>query len=237
MQNIRGENQLAYWNQRAKEYNSQYGQNTPTSKLKIQRKVAIMFDYGSIKTTDLVLEIGCGTGNYTKEISNRLKSKLTAIDLSPNMMDIAKQSNPEVKFILMDARKLRFNPETFDAVISTFLLQHVDTEIVLPEMYRVLKENGKLIFIVPNIMNPIHCARAKGFMNETSCSVDFNRWKWSQLLEEQGFTETKIYPVEFTSPYIPEKMARVSMKISHFLENIPIIRELAGSLLVVAKKN
>lgn len=239
MQNIRGEDQAAYWNQRAKEYNSQYGQDTPTSRLKVQRKVAMMFDYGRLYAHDNVLEVGCGTGTYTREIAPKLQSRLTAIDISKEMIEKAIDyvSKEEMtRFSIMDARNLKFEKEFFDVVISTFLLQHVETNIVIPEMRRVLKIDGKFIAIVPNILNPIHYSRAKRLFNETSHSVDFNRWQWKKLLTKYNFTDIRIYPVEFTSPYVPESLAKFSIKISSLLEKIPIIREFAGSLLIIAQK-
>jgi ubiquinone/menaquinone biosynthesis C-methylase UbiE len=237
IKDIRGENQAAYWNHRATEYDSQYGQNTPTSKFKVQRKTDLIFRNGNIDPIeDSVLEIGCGTGAYTREISLRLQNKLTAVDISPEMMAIAKTANPKVKFILMDARRLRFEQETFDAVISTFLLQHVDTKLAIPEIYRVLKPKGKFVAIVPNILNPIHYFRAKGLLGETSHSIDFHRWKWRQLLSSYEFTDIHVYPVEFTSPYIPESLAKISIKASSLLEKIPIVKEFAGSLIIAAQK-
>jgi len=234
--NIRGVDQKDYWDSRASGYDSQYGQNTPTTRMKIARKVDTMFKRGGVLHTDHVLEIGCGTGAYTGEIALRLKTKLLAIDISPKLMAKAKRDNPDVDFLIADSRQLGMKDEIFDVVMAAFLLQHVDTSLVVPEIYRVLKHGGAFVGIVPNILNPIHYLRAKGFFNETSNSVDFNRWKWEHLLRDYGFIHVGIYPIEFTSPYVPESVAQYAMKVSSILERIPVIREFAGSLLIVAEK-
>lgn len=235
-EDIRGISQKEYWDMRASEYDAQYGQYTPTTRMKVARKVSMMFKYGNVCHTDRVLEIGCGTGAYTGEIALRLKTTLLAVDIAPQMITKAKRDWVDVDFELADARELWMGDEEFDVVITAFLLQHVDTNLVVPEIHRVLKPNGKLIALVPNILNPIHYLRAKGFFNETSISVDFNRWKWESLLHDWGFSDVSISPVEFTSPYVPERFAKEAMNISSILERIPLIREFAGSLLIVAQK-
>lgn len=56
--------------------------------------------------------------------------------------------------IVGDAKKLPFDSESFDEVFSRFFLEHLlrsDAKKVLNEIYRVLKINGKVEIIVPNL--------------------------------------------------------------------------------------
>lgn len=240
MKDIRGINQQLYWSSRATTYGKQYGLDTAVTRKKIQRKVQLMAQYGGIDKVDKILEIGCGTGLFTREIF-KINPNLVAADISLDMLEIAKKQCG-AQFIQVDARKLAIENNTYDVVVSTYLLQHVDTDKVLTEMCRILKSKGKLVAIIPNILNPIHYGRArmewlKKLVNETSSCEDFTRWQWVKILKHYGFEPIVIKPIEFVSPFIPDVLFNFSMKINQKMEIIPIIREFAGTLIIVAEKN
>ena len=109
------------------------------------RKEAVSYTYGH------VLEVGVGTGKnlpyYNKSVD------LTTIDFSPGMLEVAKNKKTEVdlkafKLYKMDVQDLKFEDDTFDTVISTFVFCTVPNPIAgLREVYRVLKPKGKVIFL------------------------------------------------------------------------------------------
>ena len=63
-----------------------------------------------------ILDIGCGTGDLTKKISNSCK-KVIGIDNSQLMIQTALEKYPEIEFILSDANNFQLDT-TFDAVFS-----------------------------------------------------------------------------------------------------------------------
>lgn len=70
-----------------------------------------------------ILELGCGPGNVTRLLKLRFpESKIAAIDLAPNMIEIARKQLPEVDFRVMDVRDISAFPEKFDAVMCSFCL-------------------------------------------------------------------------------------------------------------------
>jgi len=205
---IRGENQQEYWSKRANTYGHQYGLDRESVQLKIQRKVSLLRKY--INFNGKVIEMGCGTGLYTKEFS-KLSHNFVATDISTDMVEVSKKYCPNVEFLKVDARHTGIPNNSYDVVVSSFLLQHVDIKLVVPEMYRILKSNGKFGAFVPNILNPLHYSRARvGFMRqilkENSESEDFNRWEWVEILNSYGFKDIKVIPIEFTSPYLPSHL-------------------------------
>ncbi len=236
---IRGEGQNKYWSSRATTYGNQYGLDTLTTKLKIRRKVEVMSQYLDFNK-DKVVEFGCGTGLFTKEFS-RLNKNLLSTDLSLEMIEVAKKYCPEVKFMQVDARKMQFDNESFDVVVSSFLLQHVETKLVLPEMSRILKHGGQFGAVIPNVLNPLHYGRSRvgwlrKILHENSEAENFTRWEWSRKLRGYGLEPICIRPIEFTSPYVPTSLVNISMGISNVIEMIPIIREFAGTVIIVARK-
>jgi trans-aconitate methyltransferase len=76
-----------------------------------------------------ILEVACGPGNITKYIlSKRPDFRLLGIDLAPNMLELAKFDNPQAKFLLMDARKIKDLPQAYDGIICGFCLPYLSKE-------------------------------------------------------------------------------------------------------------
>lgn len=64
---------------------------------------------------DGVLDVGCGWGYYIHEFLDR-DLDYHGIDLSPEMIKIAQESNPEAKFSVMSYRELQFSADAFDGL-------------------------------------------------------------------------------------------------------------------------
>ena len=76
-----------------------------------------------------VLEIGCGPGNITKYIlSKRPNYRIEGIDISPNMIDLAKKNNPTASFSVMDCRMIDEMKRKYDGIICGFCLPYLSEE-------------------------------------------------------------------------------------------------------------
>ncbi|MDD3986077.1 MAG: class I SAM-dependent methyltransferase [Methanobacterium sp.] len=92
-----------------------------------------------------ILEIGCGSARLSCFLASN-GYNTTCLDYSENAIKVARKNyeltNNKGQFI-GNAKKLPFNDNTFDIVLSTGLLEHFkDPEIIINEMTRVLKPNG-----------------------------------------------------------------------------------------------
>ena len=68
---------------------------------------------------------------------------------APNVINLEIEANPEVD-IIADGHLLPFKDNTFDAVISEAVLEHVHSPArVVSEIYRVLKPGGYICIAVP----------------------------------------------------------------------------------------
>ena len=97
----------------------------------------------------LVLDLGAGTGDLSFEtLKQNPDSRAIAADFTLEMMKIGRE-RPTGRFALwsaVDALNIPFPDNTFDAVISGFLLRNViDLPQALAEQYRVLKPGGRMI--------------------------------------------------------------------------------------------
>jgi len=96
------------------------------------------------------LEIGCGLGYFSLEAKNR-GVIVTAVDVGENLVRITKQKVKKGKFIVASASNLPFKNETFDIVLCTEVIEHVENQTkAFNEMFRVLKNNGYLVLTTPN---------------------------------------------------------------------------------------
>jgi trans-aconitate methyltransferase len=76
-----------------------------------------------------VLELACGPGNITKYLlTKRPDLKILGTDLAPNMIELAKQNNPQAEFQLLDCRAILSLNKKFDAVMCGFALPYLSKE-------------------------------------------------------------------------------------------------------------
>lgn len=106
--------------------------------------------------SDLILDLGCGTGNSTKLITSRDR-KAVGADISPLFLG-SDRSSPRnwPVFAASDAARLPFRDDTFDLVGTMEFIEHVwPVEPVLREMARVLKPTGRMVISSPNLLSPL----------------------------------------------------------------------------------
>ena len=107
-----------------------------------------------------VLELGCGSGDYTVMLARR-GADVTTIDISiqggrfTRARAEANDVADRVRFGQMNAEALAFADESFDLVIGFGVLHHVDLGTIAPEIRRMLKPGGRAIFREPLGENPL----------------------------------------------------------------------------------
>ena len=96
-----------------------------------------------------ILEIGCGTGFFTKTISEKIHfNTYIAVDIVPECNNYITQINPKINFIADDIENyLNTSEEKFDLIISNASLQWVnDFENTIRILKKCLNKDGELIF-------------------------------------------------------------------------------------------
>ena len=123
-----------------------------------REQIARLLDLSPATGPEHVLDLGTGPGVSAFVLAARLPagSRVTGLDLSPQMIAIAKrylakEPSLPVDFLVADASKLPFGDATFDrATGHSFLYLLPDPVAVLREVRRVLKPGGVATFMEPN---------------------------------------------------------------------------------------
>lgn len=90
-----------------------------------------------------ILDIGCGTGNYTDLFQKLTQAQVFGVDPSEGMLEKARQKNAAVTFKTGLADNIPFANDFFDFTYMTDVIHHVpDIKAMFTEIWRVLKSGG-----------------------------------------------------------------------------------------------
>ncbi|HWS48750.1 MAG TPA: methyltransferase domain-containing protein [Candidatus Methanoperedens sp.] len=126
-------------------YPSPYTQIIVPAILKILKKYT--------KVGDKVLDLGCGEGFLTRQISAQ-KRHTFGCDLSPEMINAAKNHSPKIDYWIQDIEKKDSNHKDkpkFKLVVSNLVFTYLKKiDITLNNVSQYLDSNGHLIIIIPH---------------------------------------------------------------------------------------
>jgi SAM-dependent methyltransferase len=212
----------------------------PAGKQRWSRRVKMLSNH--IRSGMTVLELGCGTGYFTKELA-RCGADIVAVDVSPELLEIARADCPakNVRYEIQNACALTYRGAVFDSVVGSSVLHHLEIREALREIYRVLKSGGTIYFTEPNMLNPQiaiqkNVSWVKRKLGDSPDETAFFRWPLQRLLERTGFRDVRIDPFDFLHPKTPRLLVSRLNALGRFLENMPMISEFAGSFYIRAVK-
>lgn len=101
-----------------------------------------------------ILDLGCGTGFFTRIIAEQVEADITGIDINETLLngaiEIASEQRLNIKYELGDITDIKFEDNTFDIVMCDIMLEcFKDITVPLREMKRVCKPGGVVIAIEP----------------------------------------------------------------------------------------
>lgn len=103
-----------------------------------------ILDNAGINENISVLDVACGTGVLFPFYLQRNVKSITAIDLSPQMVKIAKNKFPQADVICGDAENITF-PHQFDAIMIYNAFPHFpNPKALIENLSKALKTNGKI---------------------------------------------------------------------------------------------
>jgi ubiquinone/menaquinone biosynthesis C-methylase UbiE len=98
-----------------------------------------------------ILDIGCGTGNYTdlfQKVTRAKRYQVYGIEPSEGMISKARQKNSDITFQQATAEGIPSDDNFFDFVFMTDVIHHIpDIRKMFSEIHRILKPHGKVCIV------------------------------------------------------------------------------------------
>jgi len=196
----------------------------------------------------IVLDYGCGTGSVTQKIARLNPAKLTGIDISEvsinKAIENAKNLNLQIEYTIDNCEATKFKIETFDLVFGSGILHHLNLNKAINEINRVLKHDGEMVFLEPLGTNPlINFYRRLTPNSRSSDEHPFLKKDFDLINSLFNHVIVKYYGF-FTLVFFlfyknPQKslLFKVISKLDNYFFRIKCFKNLAWSILIIAKKN
>jgi SAM-dependent methyltransferase len=123
-----------------------------------KKRVATIFEWVAPQDDSLILDCACGRGFYLNMFRYVSRCRLVGLELEWPIIQKAKANVGHLPRLMLNNANIYALPyadDTFDAVILSEILEHVDDDVAgLREVLRVLKPGGVVAITVPNANYP-----------------------------------------------------------------------------------
>jgi 2-polyprenyl-3-methyl-5-hydroxy-6-metoxy-1,4-benzoquinol methylase len=217
-----------------------WGWGTPAGRLRADRRTEMIARGARLKPGMRIVEVGCGTGLFT-ELFARLGVHVTAVELSPDLLDIARERGIDPSLVTFVHGRFEDVdlPKTFEAVVGSSVLHHLEVASALEKARTVLRSGGAIAFAEPNMLNPQIAVQknvpiVKRWAGDSPDETAFFRWQLKRMMEHAGFVDAHVTPFDWLHPSTPRPLLRVLGGVGRVFEAVPVVREFAGSLVCSA---
>jgi SAM-dependent methyltransferase len=214
--------------------------------LRTERRSDYWLSQMQIEPSKTILEIGCGSGIKAYNLARKSGMNVLATDIDPEYIEEAKRDYqlPNLKFMVVDSTELDRTIEgSYDYIVGNGILHHLYHHIdgAFTNMLRILKPNGKIIFIEPNIYNPfVHVIFSYPYFRKKAHldpdEMAFSKSFVTGKLLKAGYVDVKVEYKDFLLPGIPEFLIKPSIVVGDVLEKIPLIKNVSQSIFISATK-
>ena len=145
LRNKDSENVVSYFNQRAQDYDTD-SRRWPWRLIRSTESKAMQKMVGDTAGLSM-LDLGCGSGYYTKIFAEKFPKRIVAVDISAPMIN--QINDPRIERFVGDAKSISLK-SNFDIIISAGLLEFVpDYLAILKNARKHVKKSGRLILLMP----------------------------------------------------------------------------------------
>ena len=186
-----------------------------------------------------ILELGCGSGRFTRQLLkvSRGENPITAVSFRG---DTAQPTDvpANVRFLRAGEFPGPIAGQQFDFIVAMDLLDQRNCAAALQNVYDLLKPGGQVIFYESNPWNvALKIKRSlKRLFGRRDPRRLLDRPALYELVSEIGFIRAFVVFNDFVYAPLTRPLVWMLRNASILLENAPMVRTLAGSILVHAQK-
>jgi ubiquinone/menaquinone biosynthesis C-methylase UbiE len=116
-----------------------------------QSMYTYLYEHGIGRQNQKILDIGTGTGVFPRAMY-KYGAEYTGVDISAEQIKqaikLSKEQNMDIEYKVCSAESTGLESDSFDIITAVQCFVYFDKIKVLPEIKRILKQNGKLVIIL-----------------------------------------------------------------------------------------
>jgi SAM-dependent methyltransferase len=196
-----------------------------------------------------ILDYGCGAGWLSKILISK-GYDVTGIDASRALIESAVKSMGEGRFVVGDCHHLPFADATFDCIIGSGVLHHLETAPALAECRRVASPGGVLVLMDPNQLNPIAALARQVIRHRTKGERPFHPTRLKKALAAAGWDCLQfriLFPYSFSLSYLLKILRLGNLRVlrvccplveisEKIMEKVPLLNRLGYQIFAIARK-
>ena len=165
----------AFWDRVAADWDIQVGDGGDSNRI-LNSDPVLWQLAGEVAGRD-VLDAGCGTGYLSRQLAER-GARVRGVDLSPNMIEIARRYAPDLDFAVDSCSGLATVADAaVDLVVANYVLMDTpDLDAAVASFYRVLRPGGAAVLVFSHPCFP------QGDVQAARASISYN-WPFSYFEE------------------------------------------------------
>jgi ubiquinone/menaquinone biosynthesis C-methylase UbiE len=196
-----------YWNNNVKTSNSSYiVKRAQKNAYKIKKIIPKNIN---IYNKDVFVDIGCGDGSITHELSKIYKfKKVICVDVE-NWFDTYTNKNININMVITDGHTINIKNNYVDVILCNHVLHHViNLDEMLNEIVRIIKKNGILIIKEHNC-----------YYKELSYKIDIYHSIYELVLKKESNTKfiNEYYSLYLSDKELYSKLKKLGFEIINYI--------------------
>ena len=196
---------------------------------------------------DVIIDMGCGTGQLTNKIRVLGFKDISGYDISKNCILKAKEHYKDITFDVRDIENTKLRDNSIDFLIYCGVLHHFSNAgKVIKEAKRILKKKGKIFVFDPNASNPVfwlfrnNSSPLRLYKMRTPNEEFKTKYQIRESFEKEGFKVIRIdcisgisYTKDYFKRLLPVPFSHLVHLYNSFdsILNVTFLRKRYGSFI------